>query len=66
MARFWDVHPVDPQPRVIAKVVELVRGGGLIVYPTDSCFAFGCSLDNPGRCSGSGRSAASTTGTTSR
>ena len=48
MARFWDVHPVDPQPRVIAKVVELVRGGGLVVYPTDSCFAFGCSLDNPG------------------
>jgi tRNA threonylcarbamoyl adenosine modification protein (Sua5/YciO/YrdC/YwlC family) len=48
MARYWDVHPVDPQPRVIAKVVELVRGGGLIVYPTDSCFAFGCSLDNPG------------------
>ena len=48
MARFWDVHPVDPQPRVIAKVVELVRDGGLIVYPTDSCFAFGCSLDNPG------------------
>lgn len=48
MARFWDVHPVDPQPRVIGKVVELVRGGGLIVYPTDSCFAFGCSLDNPG------------------
>jgi tRNA threonylcarbamoyl adenosine modification protein (Sua5/YciO/YrdC/YwlC family) len=47
MARYWDVHPVDPQPRVIAKVVELVRGGGLIVYPTDSCFAFGCSLDNP-------------------
>ncbi len=47
MARFWDVHPVNPQPRVIAKVVDLVRGGGLIVYPTDSCFAFGCRLDNP-------------------
>ncbi len=47
MARFWDVHPVDPQPRVITKVVDVVRGGGLIVYPTDSCFAFGCRLDNP-------------------
>ena len=47
MARFWDVHPQNPQPRVVAKVVDLVRGGGLIVYPTDSCFAFGCRLDNP-------------------
>ena len=47
MARFWDVHPLNPQPRVIAKVVDVVRGGGLVVYPTDSCFAFGCRLDNP-------------------
>ena len=47
MARFWDVHPQNPQPRVVAKVVDLVRGGGVIVYPTDSCFAFGCRLDNP-------------------
>ena len=47
MARFWDVHPVNPQPRVVGKVVDVVRAGGLIVYPTDSCFAFGCRLDNP-------------------
>lgn len=47
MARFWDVHPLNPQPRIISKVVDLVREGGLIVYPTDSCFAFGCRLDNP-------------------
>jgi tRNA threonylcarbamoyl adenosine modification protein (Sua5/YciO/YrdC/YwlC family) len=47
MARFWDVHPVNPQPRVIGKVVDVVRSGGLIIYPTDSCFAFGCRLDNP-------------------
>ncbi len=46
MARFWDVHPVDPQPRVIRKVVDVVRQGGLVVYPTDSCFAFGCRLGN--------------------
>jgi tRNA threonylcarbamoyl adenosine modification protein (Sua5/YciO/YrdC/YwlC family) len=46
MARFLDVHPVNPQPRVITKVVDLLREGGLIVYPTDSCFAFGSSLDN--------------------
>ncbi len=47
MARFWDVHPVNPQPRVITKVVDVVRADGLVVYPTDSCFAFGCRLDNP-------------------
>jgi tRNA threonylcarbamoyl adenosine modification protein (Sua5/YciO/YrdC/YwlC family) len=47
MARYWDVHPLNPQPRVVAKVVDVVRDGGLIVYPTDSCFAFGCRLDNP-------------------
>ena len=47
MARYWDVHPQNPQQRVVTKVVDLVRSGGLIVYPTDSCFAFGCRLDNP-------------------
>jgi tRNA threonylcarbamoyl adenosine modification protein (Sua5/YciO/YrdC/YwlC family) len=46
MARYFDVHPVDPQRREIAQVVELVRGGGLIAYPTDSCFALGCQLGN--------------------
>lgn len=46
MARYFDVHPVDPQPRAIRQVVEILREGGLIVYPTDSCFALGCSLDN--------------------
>ena len=46
MARYFDVHPVNPQPRTIAKVVELLRGDGLIAYPTDSCFALGCQLGN--------------------
>ena len=46
MARYFDVHPVDPQPRAIAQVVDMVRSGGLIAYPTDSCFALGCALDN--------------------
>ena len=44
MARYFDVHPVDPQRRAITQVVEIVRGGGLIAYPTDSCFALGCQL----------------------
>ncbi|WP_347350869.1 L-threonylcarbamoyladenylate synthase [Intrasporangium sp.] len=46
MARYFDVHPVDPQPRAIRQVVQILRDGGLIAYPTDSCFALGCSLDN--------------------
>ena len=47
MAKYFDVHPVDPQPRAIAQAVQILRDGGLIAYPTDSCFALGCSLDNP-------------------
>lgn len=46
MARYLDVHPDNPQPRALAQVVALLREGGLIVYPTDSCFAFGCRLGN--------------------
>jgi len=44
MARYFDVHPVDPQRRAIGQVVEILRDGGLIAYPTDSCFALGCQL----------------------
>jgi tRNA threonylcarbamoyl adenosine modification protein (Sua5/YciO/YrdC/YwlC family) len=46
MARYFDVHPDNPQPRSIRQVVDIVRTGGLIAYPTDSCFAFGCQLGN--------------------
>jgi tRNA threonylcarbamoyl adenosine modification protein (Sua5/YciO/YrdC/YwlC family) len=46
MARYYDVHPDNPQARSIGQVVDLVRGGGLIAYPTDSCFALGCQLGN--------------------
>ncbi len=46
MARYLDVHPVDPQPRAIAQAVQLVRDGGLIAYPTDSGYALGCALGN--------------------
>jgi tRNA threonylcarbamoyl adenosine modification protein (Sua5/YciO/YrdC/YwlC family) len=40
------VHPDNPQPRSIRQVIELVRAGGLIVYPTDTCFALGCQMGN--------------------
>jgi tRNA threonylcarbamoyl adenosine modification protein (Sua5/YciO/YrdC/YwlC family) len=46
MARYFDIHPADPQPRRIAQVAEIVRGGGVIAYPTDSCYALGCQLGN--------------------
>jgi tRNA threonylcarbamoyl adenosine modification protein (Sua5/YciO/YrdC/YwlC family) len=46
MARYLDVHPVDPQPRVIGQAVTLVRDGGLVAYPTDSGYALGCALGN--------------------
>ena len=46
MARYFDVHPVDPQRRAVGQVVDLVRDGGLIAYPTDSCYALGCQLGN--------------------
>jgi tRNA threonylcarbamoyl adenosine modification protein (Sua5/YciO/YrdC/YwlC family) len=46
VARYFDVHPDNPQARAIGKVVELLRGDGLIAYPTDSCFALGCQLGN--------------------
>jgi len=46
VARYFDVHPENPQKRAVGQVVDLVRGGGLIAYPTDSGFALGCALGN--------------------
>jgi tRNA threonylcarbamoyl adenosine modification protein (Sua5/YciO/YrdC/YwlC family) len=48
MAKYFDVHPDNPQPRALRQVVDLVRADGLVVYPTDSCFALGCRLGNKG------------------
>lgn len=42
MARYVDVHPLDPQPRAIAQVVAALSDGALIAYPTDSGYALGC------------------------
>jgi tRNA threonylcarbamoyl adenosine modification protein (Sua5/YciO/YrdC/YwlC family) len=46
VAKYFDVHPENPQRRSIGQVVDLVRAGGLIAYPTDSCFALGCQFGN--------------------
>lgn len=46
MARYYDVHPVDPQPRIIGQVVRLLQDDGLVAYPTDSGYALGTQLGN--------------------
>jgi tRNA threonylcarbamoyl adenosine modification protein (Sua5/YciO/YrdC/YwlC family) len=46
MARYVDVHPDNPQPRVIAQIADVVRDDGLIAYPTDSGYALGARLGN--------------------
>jgi len=44
MAQFFSIHPEDPQPRLIRQAADIVRAGGVIVYPTDSCYALGCRI----------------------
>lgn len=44
MAEYLELHPRDPQPRLIRKAAEIVRAGGVIAYPTDSCYALGCHI----------------------
>ncbi len=44
MAKLIEVHPDNPQPRLVAEIVETIKGGGLIAYPTDSSYAFGCHI----------------------
>ncbi|HZG96275.1 MAG TPA: L-threonylcarbamoyladenylate synthase [Mycobacteriales bacterium] len=47
MARYFDVHPRNPQPRLVAQAVAMLRDDALIAYPTDSCYALGFQLDSP-------------------
>ena len=44
MSRVLQIHPANPQPRLIAQVVARLREGDVIVYPTDSSYALGCQL----------------------
>lgn len=46
MSQFFAIHPENPQARLIRRAAEIIRGGGLIVYPTDSCYALGCQIGN--------------------
>jgi tRNA threonylcarbamoyl adenosine modification protein (Sua5/YciO/YrdC/YwlC family) len=44
MAQFFSLHPDNPQLRLIRAAVKIVREGGVIAYPTDSCYALGCHI----------------------
>lgn len=44
MAQYFEIHPTHPQLRLVRRAADIVRGGGLIAYPTDSCYALGCHL----------------------
>ena len=44
MSQFFQIHPENPQPRLVKQAVEIVRQGGVIVYPTDSSYALGCRI----------------------
>lgn len=44
MSQLYQIHPDDPQPRLIREAVEVLSRGGVIIYPTDSCYALGCHI----------------------
>ncbi|MFZ0106544.1 MAG: L-threonylcarbamoyladenylate synthase [Thiobacillus sp.] len=44
MAQFFNIHSDNPQPRLIQQAVQILKQGGVIVYPTDSCYALGCQV----------------------
>jgi tRNA threonylcarbamoyl adenosine modification protein (Sua5/YciO/YrdC/YwlC family) len=46
MSQFFSIHPDNPNPRLIHHAAEVLRNGGVVVYPTDSCYALGCHLDD--------------------
>ena len=46
MSQFFAIHPDNPNPRLIRQAAEVLRDGGIVVYPTDSSYALGCHLDD--------------------
>jgi tRNA threonylcarbamoyl adenosine modification protein (Sua5/YciO/YrdC/YwlC family) len=44
MSQFFQVHPDNPQARLVRQAVDIVRAGGVVVYPTDSAYALGCHI----------------------
>lgn len=48
MAQFFQIHPDNPQLRLIRQAVEIIRQGGVVIYPTDSSYALGCHIGDKG------------------
>ena len=46
MAQYFEVHPHDPQPRLLRQAAQIVERGGVVAIPTDSSYAFACHLDD--------------------
>jgi tRNA threonylcarbamoyl adenosine modification protein (Sua5/YciO/YrdC/YwlC family) len=46
MSQFFQIHPDNPQPRLITQAAQIVRSGGIVALPTDSCYALVCHLDD--------------------
>ena len=44
MSQFYQIHPDNPQVRLIRNAADIIRGGGVVVYPTDSAYALGCHI----------------------
>ena len=52
MSQFFQVHPVNPQARLIKQASQIIDGGGIVAVPTDSCYALVCHLDDKGAVEG--------------
>jgi tRNA threonylcarbamoyl adenosine modification protein (Sua5/YciO/YrdC/YwlC family) len=48
VAQYLEIHPKNPQARLIRQAADIVREGGVIAYPTDSCYALGCHVGDAG------------------
>jgi len=48
MAQFFQIHPDNPQIRLIRQAVEIIHAGGVLIYPTDSSYALGCHIGDKG------------------
>lgn len=44
MSQFFQIHPDNPQARLVRQAADIIRGGGVVVYPTDSAYALGCHI----------------------
>jgi hypothetical protein len=64
MSQFFQIHPDNPQARLIKQAAQIIHGGGIVALPTDSCYALVCHLDDKARWKSCAASAASTTSTT--